>query len=195
MHYVTFMTTKHQTTSLNPKIILIAVIAAMAGAVAVFTFSGSYLIDDVAGGGFGFAPSPVEILPLEPYLETIEVLSISEDEAQVKLVFKIINPNYKSVLLQVVKYHLFVDESRVAIGEIGERPEGMVAGSNYYTILRDYPLMLEDVITIKNTGADAQLWSGLSNNDVNWTVKGELYFNLSSMTRGHENITPFELTP
>lgn len=166
----------------------------MAGAVGIFTLSGSHLFDDVTGGGFGFTSSPSEVMPLEPYLEGIEILSVSEDQAQVKLKFKIVNPNFKSVLLQVVKYHLYVGETRVAIGEVGEKLEGMVAGSNYYTILRDHPLMLEHVITIKKTGADTQIWSDLSNNTVQWTVKGELYFNLSSMTRGYENIVPFEFT-
>jgi len=175
---------------------LLAVIAVgMAGVVGIIALSGSQIINDVTEGGFGIAPSSAPtVLPLEPHLDKIEVLSITEEQAIIKVTFKITNPNYKSVILQVVKYQLYSDGQRVTTEEIGERPEGMVTSSNYFTVLRDTPLTLDDTITITNTGNDPQFWSALSSGSVNWTVKGELYFNLSSMTSGQENIIPFEFT-
>lgn len=179
---------------LNPRILLAIIAVGMAGVVGIIAISGPQLINDVTEGGLGIANSAPTVLPIEPNLDKIEILSVTEEQATVKVGFKITNPNYKSVILQVVKYQLFVDGQRVATEEIGERPEGMVTSSNYFTILRDSPLVLEDTITIKNSGNNPEFWESLSDGSVNWTVRGELFFNLSSMTSGQENIIPFEFT-
>ncbi|CAE6489974.1 MAG: hypothetical protein QXE84_00855 [Candidatus Nitrosotenuis sp.] len=180
---------------MNPRITLAIIAAGMAGIIGIIAFSGSQLINDVTEEGLGTIPSsPITVIPLEPQLEKIQVLSVNEEEATIKITFKITNPNYKSALLHVVKYHLYADDKRIATEEIGDRAEGMVTGSNYFTILRDSPQILDDTIILKNMGGDPQFWSSLSAGNVKWRVDGELYFNLSSMTSGHENIVPFEFT-
>jgi hypothetical protein len=68
----------------------------------------------------------------------------------------------------------------------------MVDSSNYFTILSNNPQIIGDTITIKNTGNTPELWAALSEGNVKWHIKGEAYFNLSSMTSGQENIIPFE---
>lgn len=179
--------------SMNSRILLAIIAAGMAGVVGIIALSGPQIINDVTEGGLGStSSSPITVLPLEPKLDKIEVLSVTEEQATIKVSFVIANPNFKSALLQVVKYQLYADDKRITTEEIGERPEGMVTSSNYFTILRDYPQLLEDTITIKNTGNDPELWSALASGSVSWRVTGELYFNLSSMTAGHENIVPFE---
>jgi len=60
--------------------------------------------------------------------------------------------------------------------------------------LNDAPTFLSEKITIKNTGNTPEFWSALMNNTPEWTVKGEAFFNLSSMTRGGENQVTFEFT-
>jgi LEA14-like dessication related protein len=181
------------TKTVNPKVLMIVIVAGLAGAVGIFTLLGSQFVDDVTGG-FNLATSQIEVIPLEPHLEKIEVLSVTDEEAKIKVTFSIVNQNYKSVILQVLKYHLFASDVRVATEEIGERPEGMVAGSNYFTVIRGSPLVLDDIVTIKNGGNNPQLWSEIASNTVDWRVSGELYFNLSSMTVGHENVVPFEFS-
>jgi hypothetical protein len=92
----------------------------------------------------------------------------------------------------LIKYEIYQDGKRVTISQIGERPEGMVAASNYFTILSNTPQIIGEQVTIKNTETNAEFWSALSENSIDWTIKGEAYFNLSSMTSGQENIITFE---
>jgi LEA14-like dessication related protein len=170
------------------------VIAAIAAIVGMVALLGPKLINDVSEGGLGIAsPTPIEVLPLEAELDRLDIVSVTDEQAVIKIGFKITNPNYKSAILQVIKYELYHDGKRVTIEEIGERPEGMVTSSNYFTILRGSQV-IDDTITLENTGNDPEFWSALASNQVDWTVKGEMYFNLSSMTSGHENIIPFEFT-
>jgi preprotein translocase subunit SecF len=171
---------------LNPKILLGIIAAVLAGIIGFIGFSGSQFINDVTEGGMvKTSSSATKILPLEIHLEQLSILSVSEQEATLKIDFKVTNPNYKSAILQVIKYELYESGKRITIQQIGERAEGMVDSSNYFTIL-------SDTFTIKNTGNTPEFWTALSNNNVKWVIKGEAYFNLSSMTSGQENIIPFE---
>ncbi|HWP78739.1 MAG TPA: hypothetical protein VNL34_03725 [Candidatus Nitrosotenuis sp.] len=180
---------------MNSKILLAVIAAGLAGVIGFIAFSGSQIINDVTKDGLGkISSSPIKVIPIEVELANLSVLSITEEEAQMQVDFRITNPNYKSVILQIIKYELYHDGKRVFVGQIGERAEGAIDSSNYFTILRDSPQILGDKFTIKNTGTDPEFWSALTNNEIQWTVKGEAYFNLSSMTSGHENIVPFEFT-
>ena len=178
---------------LNPKIIVGVVVAAVAIIIGFAVFSDTLLIYDVSGGN---VLSPDEIprgtLPLEVELEDISILEVREKAATIQIQFKVTNPNFKAVILQVIKYELYENNQRIHISQIGERPLGMVDGSNYFTILSETPTILKEIITIKNTGNTPELWDALTNNTPQWKIKGEASFNLSSILAGGENEVTFE---
>ena len=178
---------------MNPKIIVGGVVAAFAIVVGIVGFSGSTIIDDTSGGNL-VSPSetPREALPVELNLKNISILEVSEKAAVIDVSFEIINPNFKAVILQVIKYELYESGIRVAVGQIGDRPIGMIESSNYFTILSEQPTILRDTITIKNSGNTPELWESLMNNTPDWKIKGEAFFNLSSITAGGENEITFE---
>jgi hypothetical protein len=172
------------------------IVGVLAGAIGVVAFSGPQLLNDVSEGGLGkLSPAPIEVKPIQVALDKIEVLSVTEEEAQIEIDFEITNPNFKSVILHVIKFDLYAGDKRVTIAQIGDRPEGAIEGSNYYTILSNTPQVIGETIILKNTGADPEFWSALQNNAVSWKIVGEANFNLSSMTAGQENVVPFEFVP
>ncbi len=178
---------------MNRKIIFGGIIAAFGIVFGIVALSGSTIIDDVSGGNI-LSPSevPRETLPIKFELEDISILEVNNKAATIKVEFKITNPNFKSVILQVVTYDLYENDVRVKVSQIGERPMGMLESSNYFTILSDRPTFLKDTITIKNSGDSPELWDALTNNTPQWKIKGIAYFNLSSMTSGGENEIIFE---
>jgi LEA14-like dessication related protein len=178
---------------LNPKIIVGGVVAAFVIVIGIIGFSGSVIIDDVTGGNVvSPAQTPREALPLEVDLEDISILEVNERAATIEIQFKVTNPNVKSVILQFIKYEIYENNIRIHIGQIGERPLGMVESSNYFTILSGAPTILKDKITIKNTGNTPELWNALTNNTPQWKIKGDASFNLSSITAGGEKEITFE---
>ena len=181
---------------MNPKIFVGAAVAAFVAILGIVAFSGQSIIDDVSEGGFLKSPDevPTEILPLEVELTEISIIEVNERAATIKIEFTVTNPNFKSILLQLLKYQLFESGERIHAGEIGDRPDGFVIGSNYFTVLSDQPTILSDKITIKNTGNTPELWNMLEKNSASWSVSGEAFYNLSSMTTGGENIITFEFT-
>lgn len=182
---------------MNPKIFVGAAVGAFAIILGIVAFSGQSIIDDVSEGGLLKSPeqAPAEILPLVVELKDISIEEINERAATIQVQFSVTNPNYKSIILQFVKYELFENGQRIYVGEIGERPDVFVTGSNYFTLLSGQPTILSDKIVIRNTGNTPELWDALTNNFPSWEITGEAYFNLSSMTSGGENVAIFEFSP
>ncbi|MFQ5573924.1 MAG: hypothetical protein ACE5EJ_06705 [Nitrosopumilaceae archaeon] len=180
---------------MNSKILVGGIVASLAIIIGIVGFSGSTIIDDVSGGGL-ISPSetPRQVIPLEIELEDISILEVTDRAATVEVQFKVTNPNFKSVILQLIKYELYENNVRLLISEIGTRPTGMVEASNYFLLLSENPTVFKDKVTIKNSGNLPELWTTLTNNTPQWKIKGEAFFNLSSMTSGGENEITFEFT-
>ena len=181
---------------LNPKIMVGGVIGALMIVIVVVGYSGTSIIDDTSEGGFLASPSESTpaVLPLIIDLEDIEILDIDEKVAYVEISFKITNPNYKSVLLEMIRYSVFEDGTKIGTKSIGDRgaPGGLVAASNYFTILNDRPSIIKDEFTIINDGNIPEIWSALENDSANWRISGDAFYNLSSMTSGGENEIKFD---
>lgn len=178
---------------MNSKIYVGAIVAGFAVILGIIAIFGSSIIDDTSENGFFLNPQePVKVLPVEIELEDLSVLEVTDTTAIIQIKFKISNPNYKSVILQIISYELFEDGIRITGGQIGTRAEGMVAASNYYMILNEYPTVLTDQIIITNTGDNPEFWSALRNGNASWRITGDAFFNLSSLTSGEENASSFE---
>ena len=182
---------------LNSKIFVGAAAGGLAIVLAIIAFSGT-LLSDVGGGEFAPFQEP-EVLPLEIEFHNLSVLEISEKQATLDIEFIVSNPNFKSVMLQRLKYTVFHDDTRIVAGEVGSSPTGFVDTSNYYLILNERPVTLGEKFIVKKTG-DAELWEKLEislvegKNALNWRITAEAYSNLSSLTSGQENIASFEFT-
>ena len=177
---------------MNPRIIVGATAGVLGVILVVFTLTGTSVISDVEGGFF--SPSTQEVLPLTMDLFDFSVLEVAEKQATLEIKFKVSNPNFKSVMLQHIKYSVYHNDVRIVIGEIGTAPEGFLASPNYFIILNERPSLIGEKFTIMNTGNTPELWEALTKNELNWRVSGEAFFNLSSITAGQENILKFDFS-
>jgi LEA14-like dessication related protein len=179
---------------LNTKIVVGAVLAVFVIIIGIVGMSGSSFIDDISSGNIIISPTdaPRVALPLEFELDHITILDVDNKAAVIEVEFIVTNPNFKSVILQVITYDLYENDIRVAISQIGERPVAMLEGSNYFTLLSERPTSLKDTVIIKNTGNTPEFWDALINDTPEWKIKGEAFSNLSSITAGRENENTFE---
>jgi len=176
----------------NPRIFVGAAAGVLAVILVVFTLTGTSVVSDVEGGFF--SPSTQEVLPLEIELFDFSVLEVTEKQATLEIKFKVSNPNFKSVMLQHIKYSVYHNDARIAVGGLGTTPEGFLASPNYFIILNERPSIIGEKFTIMNTGNTPELWETLTKNELNWRVSGEAFFNLSSITAGQENILKFDFS-
>ena len=180
---------------MNPKIFVIAAIAVLAGVIGIIFISTS-TGDPFDNGSTQEIQNNVK--PIKIDLESVEVLQVSDRVAIIEIQFNLDNPNSRSVIAQQLKYSLYgssgIEEYKIYSGQIGKKPEGMVDGSNYYTLLSNSSIILKDKITLESPGNSPELMSILGSNNPSWRVEGDVFFNLSSMTSGQENEIHFEST-
>ncbi len=181
---------------MNPRIPVIGVVGAFAVVILIIAYSGTSVIDDTSGEARLGSSGGTIIEPLVIDLDEIIIKDVDERTAYVEIAFKVTNPNYKSVILEMIRYNVYEDGMKIGTKSIGDRaaPGGLVSASNYFTILSDRPSIIKDDFTIKNDGNIPELWKALENDTPQWRVSGEAYYNLSSMTAGGENEITFEFT-
>ena len=181
---------------MNPRIFVGVAVVALVAVLFLFGFTGTSVISDVSEDEFFTSPSDLgqTVLPLEIDLHDLSILEVSEKRATLQVEFKVTNPNFKSVMLQLIKYSIYHDDELIEVGEIGTRPEGGITSPNYFIILNERPLIVGEKFTIKNTGNTPELWQVLNNDELNWRVTAEIFYNLSSLTSGQENTSTFDFS-
>jgi len=190
---LTFKIVYEEPIMLNPKIFVFAAIIVLGGVLGAIFLTTSNT-DPSQDGSSQEISNQVE--PINIQLEDVTILEVSDRAAVLEIQFKLDNPNTRSVIAQQLKYSLFAsadsEEYKIVSGEIGQRPEGMVDGSNYYTLLSNSSIILKDKIVLDYPGNSPELMNILENSNTSWRVTGDVFFNLSSMTSGHENELHFE---
>ena len=190
----TFKKYTQESKPMNPKIVVGGVAGVLIAIIVVCTLTGNSIISDVEGGFFSPSSQGQQVLPLAVELFDISILEVTEKRATLEIKFKVSNPNFKSVMLQHIKYSVYHNDARIAAGELGASPEGFLASPNYFIILNERPSLIGEKFTITNTGNTPELWETLNKNELNWRVSGEAFFNLSSITAGQENILEFDFS-
>ena len=102
------------------------------------------------------------VLPLNIELFNFSIIEITEKQATLEIEFKVSNPNYKSFILQYIKYSIHHNDVRIEAGEIGGIQENL-ASPNYFIILNERPLIVGEKIIIENSGNTPELWEALNN--------------------------------
>ena len=178
---------------MNPKIFVIAAIAILVGVLGVIYVTTSNAGTSEEGSS---QDTQNQVTPITVELENVSIVQVTERAAIMEIEFRLDNPNSRSVIAQQLKYSLFAtsgsEEYKITSGEIGKRPEGMVDGSNYYTLLSNNSVVLKDKIVLNSPGNSPELMSILESSNPSWRVEGDVFFNLSSMTSGQENELHFE---
>ena len=133
-----------------------------------------------------------QVLGLFLNFDSISVKSINDYGATFEINFNVTNPNPETILLQYVKYQVYVDGERMHVGLVGERPTGFVASSNFITLIQDSAVKINDKFSLNNDGSDQQFWDDVRAGTVVWTVNVETSYNFSSFVAGGENLETFE---
>jgi len=175
--------------AVNPRIFVGGAVAAVAVVVAAVALTATGPVSDDSLSYSGAVPG---VLPLEVSLEKLEA-SAEGGRAPVDISVRVSNPNQRSVILQYITYSVFEDDRRVHSGQIGSQFEGFVEGSNFYTVLAGSHTVLSDTFVLRDEGQNPDLWEALSSGSPSWSVTGEAFYNLSSMTAGGENSVTFAL--
>jgi len=142
----------------------------------------------------GLKAASTEIKPVIVTVYGTSVLSSTEKEAVVVTKFDVLNPNDVTVILEAITYELYENGVLVGHGQIGEKLEGALGSSNYYTLIAHYSNQLDGKVTIQNTGNHPELWSALQKSGTKWSVMGQAFYNTNTVLSGQPGSVDFNFT-
>ena len=77
-------------------------------------------------------------------VNSVKVLPVN-NESRLETVFKVYNPNRGSAILETVTYNVYLDNVRIASGDVGSRTEGFVDSlESVYPIIGNQSIVIRD---------------------------------------------------
>ncbi len=97
------------------------------------------------------SPETTELTPqqlnsqnLSLSVNSVKVLPVN-NESRLETVFKVYNPNRGSAILETVTYNVYLDNVRIASGDVGSRTEGFVDSlESVYPIIGNQSIVIRD---------------------------------------------------
>ncbi|MDQ3869532.1 MAG: hypothetical protein M3250_08240, partial [Thermoproteota archaeon] len=112
---------------MNRKAIYAAGGGIAAVAVAIFLIMNAGILTNTNSIGQGFNQGALmNIKPIALSVNNLAANQTTSNIAEIRVVFDAYNPNMGTVILEAIRYNVFVDNVRVISGDIGEKPEGFV---------------------------------------------------------------------
>ena len=142
----------------------------------------------------GLKAASTEIKPIVVTINKTSVLSFTNKESVIDTKFDVLNPNNVTVILEAITYDLYENNVLVGHGQIGERLEGALQSSNYYTLVEHYTNQLNGKVVLENTGNNPELWSALQKSDTKWSIMGQAFYNTNTVLSGQPGSVDFNST-
>jgi LEA14-like dessication related protein len=165
-------------------IIIIAVVAII---ISLTIFSGNQLSTDFSKIGLAnMNITKVSIFnqdalkdskPLELSIKEIKTGNVDNGTGNISIKFNVFNPNKGTVILESISYNVYSNSTRIASGDIGRRPEGLVdSQDSIFPVIGNGTLLLKDKKIIQ-TNKDLNMSQIANNiNNSNFVVNGSYFY-------------------
>jgi len=173
--------------SINKKIIFSA-IGIIAVAVIIMILS--------QGSNFKFNQEAVtEAKDLEISLKNVSITNIDNNNIKVNPIFNVYNPNQGTLILENIHYNVNLENTRIASGDIGQRPEGFVDSSaGIYPIIGNGTVTLKDDKTIQKDNRIENVWNKITDKTSSFQVNGSFAYRQTSSFQAFGGEIDFDFT-
>lgn len=178
---------RYKVGSINKKIIFSA-IGIIAVAVVIMILS--------QGSNFKFNQEAVtEAKDLEISLKNVSITNIDNNNIKVNPIFNVYNPNQGTLILENIHYNVNLQNTRIASGDIGQRPEGFVDSSaGIYPIIGNGTVTLKDEKTIQKDNRIENVWNKIIDETSSFQVNGSFAYRQTSSFQAFGGEIDFDLT-
>jgi hypothetical protein len=178
---------RYKVGSINKKIIFSA-IGIIAVAVVIMILS--------QGSNFKFNQEAVtEAKDLEISLKNVSITNIDNNNIKVNPIFNVYNPNQGTLILENIHYNVNLQNTRIASGDIGQRPEGFVDSSaGIYPIIGNGTVTLKDEKTIQKDNRIENVWNKITDETSSFQVNGSFAYRQTSSFQAFGGEIDFDLT-
>ena len=177
---------RYKVGSINKKIIFSA-IGIIAVAVVIMILS--------QGSNFKFNQEAVtEAKDLEISLKNVSITNIDNNNIKINTIFDVYNPNQGTLILENIHYNINLENTRIASGDIGQRPEGFVDSSaGIYPIIGNGTVTLKDEKTIQRDNRIEKVWDNITDETSSFQVNGHFAYRQTSSFQADAGEIDFNL--
>lgn len=162
---------------MNTKIIYAAAGGIAAVAVAMFFVMGNIF----SGGQQPTAPREATIVAPPIGVKDITVTKLDDKNANVQITFTLDNPNQATLLLETIHYNIYVDESHVTIGDVGQSAEGFVSSQGeLFPIVAGTTLTVKDTETAVRNNQIGPAWDKMVSGNASYIIEGTYSYRLTA---------------
>ena len=118
-----------------------------------------------------------ESKPPELSIKDVKAGIVDNKTGNFSIIFNVFNPNKGTVILESISYNVFSNSTRIASGDIGKRPEGLVdSQDSIFPVIGNGTLILKDKKIIE-TSNNINLSQISRNNELSeFLVNGSYFF-------------------
>ncbi|HEX7178238.1 MAG TPA: hypothetical protein VF220_00830 [Nitrososphaeraceae archaeon] len=165
----------------------IVIIAVIAIVIYLIAFSGNFQSGDFSKIGLGnmnitkssiFNQEAIkEAKPPELSIKDLRTGIAGDGKGNFSIIFNVFNPNKGTVILESISYNVYSNSTRIASGDIGNRPEGFVdSQDSIFPVIGNGTLILKDKKIIQSS-KDLNLSQNANNiNASKYLVNGTYFF-------------------
>jgi hypothetical protein len=148
------------------------------------------------GSNFKFNQEAVtEAKDLEISLKNVSITNIDNNNIKVNPIFNVYNPNQGTLILENIHYNVNLQNTRIASGDIGQRPEGFVDSSaGIYPIIGNGTVTLKDEKTIQKDNRIENVWNKITDETSSFQVNGSFAYRQTSSFQAFGGEIDFDLT-
>ena len=106
------------------------------------------------------APPAVNVRPIDLKIKNVVVNKTNNDKgASVQVSFDVHNPNTNTMILDGIRYNIYVDNALISSGNIGtEAPEDVIRSESGFPIIGNSIVTLKDTQAVQKNNINAASW-------------------------------------
>jgi LEA14-like dessication related protein len=146
------------------------------------------------------AASPaVNVAPIDIKIKNVVVNKTNDDKsANVQVAFDVHNPNTNTMILDGIRYNVYVDKVLVTSGTIGtEAPEDVMRSQQGFTIIGNSVVTLRDTQAVQRNNINAASWdkmvAGAADAKASYVINGTYSFRQTANLQASGGINEFNL--
>jgi hypothetical protein len=123
----------------------------------------------------------------------------NEKSANVQVAFDVHNPNTNTMILDGIRYNVYVDNALITSGNIGtEAPEDVIRSQQGFPIIGSSIVTLKDSQTIQKNNINAESWNkivaGVADAKASYIINGTYSYRQTANLEASGGVKEFNLT-
>ncbi len=178
---------------MNTKVIYAAAGGIAAVAVAMFFVTGMGNI--FPGGQQPNALREATVVAPPIGVKDITATKLDDKNAKVQITFTLDNPNKATVILETIHYTIFVDNSSITIGDVGQSAQGFVSSQgDLFPIVAGTTLTVKDTQTVVRSNQTGPAWDKMVSGNASYTISGTYAYRMTANLQTTADEKEFQLT-